>query len=78
MVIWELNGNQIDFTPDEFEELGGDLRESGLFERLRRTRPALLSQILALYGPESEEEEKELEYILERSFLDLQRKLRPG
>ena len=75
MVIWELNGNQFEFTPGEFDDLGGDLRVSGLFERLRQTRPALLDQIRVLFAPETEEEEKELEYLLERSFLDLQQKL---
>ena len=75
MVIWELDGNQFEFTPSEFEDLSRDLREEGLFEGLKTTRPALLAQILTLGRPETEEEEKELEYILEQSFLDLQQKL---
>lgn len=75
MVIWELNGNQFEFTPDEFRDLGLALREQGLFGSLKQGRPALLNQILALFAPETEEHEKELEYLLEQSFLDLQGKL---
>ncbi len=74
-VIWELNGNQFEFTLDEVKEFARPVREQGLFAALNHARPALRQHFLAIFGPGSPEEEKELEYMLEQSFFDLQQKV---
>ena len=75
-VIWELEGNQIEFTPAEFRDLMDGLLKSGLFAHLKQERPALLDQIHALYSDHlgSSDDEKELEYLLERCLFGLEQK----
>ena len=77
-IYWELEGNQIEFTLQEFEELIQGQVETGLFNFLRNVRPALLDWIFSIYREtmESDEEEKELEYILEQCLFGLEQKVR--
>ena len=73
-VQWFLEGNQLDFTLGEFEMLVQGIRSEGLFACLERERPALLDQLLAICRPLFEED-ADLQFILEQTFLDLAHKL---
>jgi len=77
-VVWELRGNQLEFTLSEFRDLIASLGKKRLFSYLREERPALLSQIQTLYADRigSDEEEKELEYLLESCLFGFERKIR--
>lgn len=76
-ITWELDGNQLEFTRVEFQELLLQIRGVGLFAALSRDRPALLGQLLAILGPppEDPEEEKELEYLLEQALFGIEQAL---
>lgn len=77
MVIWDLEGHQIEFTLDEFRELMDGLGKSRLFSVLERVRPTLKSQLVALFSDRySLDDEKELEYLLEQCLFGLERKVR--
>ena len=73
LVVWLLEGNQFEFTEVEFAELVESLTGDGLFEILKRDRPALADQIKNIF-PEAASDPAEfekLEFALEQRLLDL-------
>ncbi len=79
MVFWELEGESIDFTEGEFEDLVSHLRSGRLFEFLRHRRPALRDFLLERFADSMREgdlEESDLEDVLESRILDLERRIR--
>lgn len=69
-VQWLLEGNQLDFTLDEFTAMVHGVRSEGLFFYLERERPALLHQLLVICRPLVEQDD-DLQFVLEQIFLDL-------
>ena len=80
MVFWNLEGEQIDFTSDEFEELVVALRSGSLFAFLGERRPALRDQLLRMFHTtmlEMELDEGDVEHALETRLMDLHRRIYP-
>ncbi|MCB1316225.1 MAG: hypothetical protein KDK34_22610 [Leptospiraceae bacterium] len=49
LVVWQIEGEEIDFTRSEFEEILAALRQQRLFAILKEMRPALADQLLAIF-----------------------------
>jgi hypothetical protein len=78
MVFWDLEGEQIDFTGAEFDELIASLRTGRLFPYLATHRPALRDQLLAMFRTTIAEmalEEDDVEHALESRLMDLHRRV---
>lgn len=72
ILIWELRGNQLEFTVDEFREIIDGIRGMGLIPFLDRERPALRDQLLCIFKDFQEDEGgEELQYLLEQSLLEI-------
>lgn len=49
LVVWQIEGEEIDFTRSEFEEILAALRQQRLFAILKEMRPALADQLLTIF-----------------------------
>ena len=80
LIVWDLEGDQLEYTPAEFQELIRSLAGDRLFATLELSRPALLLRIRARFAERCRdpEDEKELEHRLEECLFALERKVRPG
>lgn len=79
MVFWELEGESIDFTESEFDDLIRHLRGGRLFAFLLERRPALRDRLLERFADtmrEGDLEDSDLEDVLESRLLDLERRIR--
>ncbi len=77
-IVWILEGNELEFSQDEFLEIAGSLTHEGLFSILDRIRPAMKSQLYQIYHKDlsSHLEIEDLEYAMEQCILDLKDRLR--
>lgn len=79
MVVWLLDGNQIEFGVDEFYGFLKQILEGKkLFEVLKSERPALLDHLLEIYEREWSGlfDQTDLEFILEQALFDLKDRIR--
>jgi len=69
--IIELEGNQLEFTGIEIQELLNGIKMKGLFAYLREERPSLYFQILEIYADTVifPEDKKTVEHLLEQYLL---------
>jgi hypothetical protein len=80
VLIWILDGHQIDFTPDEFRDMIAAVRGRGLFEYLKRERPSLHSRLIQILKQGCDAvripfEEINAEHLLEQLIVDLERRI---
>lgn len=74
MVVWILEGEEIDFTEGEFADLVYNLKRRKLFVYLREARPALLDALQIRFRKPLEDlglEDEDLESRLETALVDL-------
>lgn len=74
LVVWILEGEEIDFTEGEFSDLVINLKRRKLFDYLREARPALLDALQIRFRKPLEElglEDEDLESRLETALVDL-------
>ncbi len=77
IVTWFVEYHTFEFTVDELKDMVQAIRASRLFVHLDETRPALSGQLRAI-RPEidAEMEERDFEFLLEQSLLDLAQRFR--
>ena len=80
MIYWFLNGNQMDFTYEEYREIVVQIRRIGLYKYLTFERPVLyerLQKILDEYNDSSSEpiDDHEREYVLEQMIFDIESRI---
>jgi hypothetical protein len=74
LVVWILEGEEIDFTEGEFADLVFHLKRRKLFAYLREARPAVLDALQIRFRKSIEElglEDEDLESRLETALVDL-------